>query len=91
MPTTCAIWKNCGVRRQPFPCRRKAGCKSLARRCCWLNGEKDPWISIRDLYLLLENGEPKCARTYPEGGHMGGDPNADKLVANWLKSHLLRT
>jgi len=56
-----------------------------------VNGEKDPWISIRDLYLLLENGEPKCARTYPEGGHMGGDPNADKLVANWLKSHLFRT
>ena len=56
-----------------------------------VNGEKDPWISIRDLYLLLENGEPKSARTYPEGGHMGGDPNADQLVANWLSSHLLRT
>jgi esterase FrsA len=56
-----------------------------------LNGEKDPWITIRDLYLLLENGEPKSARTYPEGGHMGGDPNGDKLVANWLRSHLLRT
>jgi len=56
-----------------------------------VNGEKDPWISIRDLYLLLENGEPKSARTYPEGGHMGGDPTTDKLVANWLRSHLLRT
>lgn len=56
-----------------------------------VNGEKDPWITIRDLYLLLENGEPKSARTYPEGGHMGGDPNGDKLVANWLSSHLLRT
>ena len=56
-----------------------------------VNGEKDPWITIRDLYLLLENGEPKSARTYPEGGHMGGDPNADNLVASWLRSHLLRT
>ncbi len=56
-----------------------------------VNGEKDPWITIRDLYLLLENGEPKSARTYPQGGHMGGDPGSDKLVANWLRSHLLRT
>lgn len=56
-----------------------------------VNGEKDPWITIRDLYLLLENGEPKSARTYPEGGHMGGDPNGNKLVASWLRSHLLRT
>lgn len=66
----------------------------LDKRCAPLlvvNGEKDPWITIRDLYLLLENGEPKSARTYPEGGHMGGDPNGDKLVANWLRSHLLRT
>lgn len=56
-----------------------------------VNGEKDPWITIRDLYLLLEKGEPKCARTYPEGGHMGGDANGDKLVANWLRSQLVRT
>ena len=56
-----------------------------------VNGEKDPWITIRDLYLLLENGEPKSARIYPEGGHMGGDPNGDKLVAAWLRSQLLRT
>ncbi|HEV2116570.1 MAG TPA: alpha/beta hydrolase [Terriglobales bacterium] len=56
-----------------------------------VNGGKDPWITVRDLYLLLENGEPKSARTYPEGGHMGGDPNGDKLVAAWLRSQLLRT
>ncbi|HLK33828.1 MAG TPA: alpha/beta hydrolase [Terriglobales bacterium] len=56
-----------------------------------VNGEKDPWINIRDLYLLLENGEPKSARTYANGGHMGGDPHADNMVAAWLKLHLLRT
>jgi hypothetical protein len=27
-----------------------------------------PWITIEDLYLLLESGEPKSARVYPEGG-----------------------
>jgi esterase FrsA len=55
-----------------------------------INGEKDPWISIQDIYLLLETGEPKAARIYPEGGHMGGDPNTGKLVMNWLSSRLHR-
>lgn len=55
-----------------------------------INGEKDPWISIQDIYLLLETGQPKTARLYPEGGHMGGDPNTGKLVMNWLSSQLHR-
>ncbi len=54
-----------------------------------VNGAKDPWITIQDLYLLLESGEPKAARVYPEGGHMGG-AEAGKLVMNWLRSQLLR-
>lgn len=54
-----------------------------------VNGAKDPWITIQDLYLLLESGEPKAARVYPEGGHMGG-AEAGKMVMNWLRSQLLR-
>jgi len=55
-----------------------------------VNGEKDPWISIQDVYLLLETGAPKAARIYPEGGHMGGDPDTGKLVMDWLRSQLVR-
>lgn len=54
-----------------------------------VNGAKDPWITIQDLYLLLESGEPKAARVFPDAGHMGG-PEAGKLVMSWLKSQLLR-
>jgi esterase FrsA len=52
-----------------------------------VNGAKDPWITIQDLYLLLESGGPKAARVFPEGGHMGG-PEAGKLVMSWLRSQL---
>ncbi len=55
-----------------------------------VNGEKDPWMTIQDIYILLETGEPKAARIYPDGGHMGGDPETGKLVMSWLKSQLLR-
>jgi len=55
-----------------------------------VNGGKDPWITIQDIYLLLESGAPKSARIYPEGGHMGGDPNTGKLVMSWLSSQLVR-
>jgi esterase FrsA len=55
-----------------------------------VNGAKDPWITIQDLYLLLESGEPKSARVYPEGGHMGGGAETGKLVMTWLKAQLSR-
>jgi esterase FrsA len=55
-----------------------------------VNGAKDPWITIQDLYLLLESGDPKSARVYPEGGHMGGGAETGKLVMNWLKTQLTR-
>jgi esterase FrsA len=55
-----------------------------------VNGAKDPWITIQDLYLLLESGEPKSARVYPDGGHMGGGAETGKLVMNWLKTQLAR-
>jgi len=53
-----------------------------------VNGAKDPWITIQDLYLLLESGEPKSARVYPESGHMGAGAETEKLVMSWLKSQL---
>jgi dienelactone hydrolase len=53
-----------------------------------INGAKDGWISIQDLYILLESGDPKAARVYPEGGHMGGDPGANKLAMAWLRGRL---
>jgi len=55
-----------------------------------VNGAKDPWITIQDLYILLENGEVKSARVYPEGGHMGGGAETGKLVMAWLKAQLSR-
>lgn len=55
-----------------------------------INGAKDPWINIQDIYILLESGEPKTARIYPDGGHMGGDPGTTKLVMSWLRSQLLQ-
>ena len=53
--------------------------------------EAVPGIATVRSELRLEKGQPKSARTYAEGGHMGEDPNGDRLVANWLRSHLLRT
>jgi esterase FrsA len=53
-----------------------------------INGAKDGWVSIQDLYILLESGDPKAARVYPEGGHMGGDPGANKLAMAWLRGKL---
>lgn len=54
-----------------------------------VNGAKDPWITIQDLYLMLETGNPKTARVYPEAGHMGA-PDAGKLVMSWLRGQLTR-
>jgi dienelactone hydrolase len=53
-----------------------------------INGARDGWISIQDLYILLESGDPKAARVYPEGGHMGGDPGTGSLAMAWLKGKL---
>jgi dienelactone hydrolase len=54
-----------------------------------VNGAKDPWITVQDQYLLLESGDIKSARIFPEAGHMGG-PEAGKLVMNWLQAQLAR-
>ena len=55
-----------------------------------VNGAKYPWITIQDLYLLLESGEPKSARVYPENRHMGAGAETGKLVMNWLQARLAR-
>lgn len=59
-----------------------------------INGARDTWLSIQDVYILAEGGEPKALRVLPEGGHMGrGDPGnrgSGDLVMKWIKSQLLR-
>jgi esterase FrsA len=56
-----------------------------------INGKQDPWISIDDLYILLEGGAAKSARVLAKGGHMGrGEPGADKVVTEWLRAQLDR-
>jgi len=35
------------------------------------------------MYLLLEHGEPKTARFFPNEGHMGG-PHATEVIVKWL-------
>jgi len=54
-----------------------------------VNGVKDSWITIEDSYLLIETGDIKSMRLYPNGGHGGGDPGIGKMVAKWLNSHLV--
>lgn len=58
-----------------------------------VNGKKDDQQPIADLYLMLEYGNPKEARVYPEGGHMGrsrdtGDGQIAELIVTWLQSRL---
>jgi pimeloyl-ACP methyl ester carboxylesterase len=58
-----------------------------------VNGKKDDQQPIEDVYILLEHGNPKEARVYPEGGHMGrsratSDVEIAELIAGWLKSRL---
>lgn len=58
-----------------------------------VNGKKDDQQPIEDVYLLLEHGNPKEARVYPEGGHMGrsrdmSDEEIAELIVGWLTSRL---
>ncbi len=55
-----------------------------------INGKLDDQAPVQDIYLLMEHGNPKEARIYPEGGHMGRTPGRDaseitETIANWLK------
>jgi esterase FrsA len=60
-----------------------------------VNGKLDDQAPIADVYLLLEHGNPKSARVYPEGHHMGRTPgqHPDEIantIVGWLKEHLVR-
>ncbi len=52
-----------------------------------VNGAHDPWMSVQDVYVLLEGGEPKFGRVFPDAGHMGG-AGAGPVVMQWLKKQL---
>ena len=39
-----------------------------------VNGKLDDQAPVADIYLLLEHGNPKSARIYPDGHHMGRTP-----------------
>jgi acetyl esterase/lipase len=58
-----------------------------------VNGKLDDQAPVQDIYLLMEHGNPKEARIYPEGGHMGRTPGTDatvitETIATWLKEKL---
>jgi dienelactone hydrolase len=60
-----------------------------------VNGKLDDQAPIDDVYLLLEHGNPKSARIYPQGHHMGrtpGMPYEDilEMIVDWLKEQLTR-
>ena len=58
-----------------------------------VNGKLDDQAPVQDIYLLMEHGNPKEARIYPEGGHMGRTPGRDaaeitETICAWLKSRV---
>jgi pimeloyl-ACP methyl ester carboxylesterase len=53
-----------------------------------VNGIHDTVFPIADMQVLLEHGSPKSARFF-DAGHMGG-PGAPAVIAEWLKTQLLR-
>jgi hypothetical protein len=58
-----------------------------------VNGKLDDQAPIADVHLLLEHGNPKSARVYPEGHHMGRTPgqHPDEIantIVGWLKERL---
>jgi esterase FrsA len=60
-----------------------------------VNGKLDDQAPVADIYLLMEHGNPKSARIYPEGHHMGRTPSMpydDVLttIVLWLRDHLMR-
>ncbi|HLC25680.1 MAG TPA: hypothetical protein VJM80_02810 [bacterium] len=55
-----------------------------------VNGKKDEQVPIEDLYLLLEHGDSKEARVFPDAGHMGKSPEALQVVVSWLRRCLTK-
>jgi esterase FrsA len=60
-----------------------------------VNGKNDDQAPIDDVYLLMEHGNPKSVRIYPEGHHMGRTPGMAydevlKMIVGWLKEQIAR-
>ena len=60
-----------------------------------INGKKDDQHPVDDIYLLMEHGNPKDVRIFPEAGHMGrvpGQPNHEvlEILSLWLKQKLTK-
>jgi len=58
-----------------------------------VNGKLDDQAPVDDIYLLMEHGNPKEARVYPEGGHMGRgagvkEEDIRELIVQWLQLRL---
>jgi len=58
-----------------------------------VNGKKDDQHPIEDFYLLLDYGDPKEVRIYPEAGHMGRQPGKPShevldMITRWIKQKL---
>ena len=58
-----------------------------------VNGKLDDQAPVDDVYLLMEHGNPKSARIYPEGHHMGRTPGEPSehittTIVEWLRSQL---
>ncbi len=59
-----------------------------------VNGKLDDQAPVADIYLLMEHGNPKSARVYPEGHHMGRTPgmpydNVLTTIVSWLRDRLV--
>jgi hypothetical protein len=60
-----------------------------------VNGKLDDQAPVEDIYLLMEHGNPKEARIYPRGHHMGRTPGMPEdeirtMIVGWLKDKLER-
>lgn len=58
-----------------------------------INGKLDDQAPVDDIYLLMEHGNPKTARIYADGGHMGrtpGEPagHITATIVEWLRGQL---
>lgn len=53
-----------------------------------VNGVRDSVFPIQDMYLLLEHGDAKTARFFPDETHMGG-PQALNTIIHWVKTSFL--
>jgi len=60
-----------------------------------VNGKLDDQAPIDDVHLLTEHGNPKSARIFPQGHHMGRTPGIPyddilKMIVEWLREQLTR-